>query len=80
MIEVSEASLVIARPGRPTRAGVRSDRRINFRVTDAEYEALKQMAAENRQPMTAAVREAINTYVADYSEARIFRSRKPPFE
>jgi hypothetical protein len=66
--------------GRPTRAGVRANRRLQFRMTDQERQALKQVASELGQDVAAVMRDAVNEYVADYSERRIFRSRTVPFE
>lgn len=79
MPEITTGSLIIARPGRPTRAGAKSERRVNFRVTETEYLALKQMAAENRQPMANVIRDAVDCFIGDYSEKRVFKS-SPPFE
>jgi hypothetical protein len=78
MREVTAASLVIARPGRPLRAGTPSNRRVQFVVTDQELTAMKSVASTERRPLAAIVRDAVNEYVADSGERRVFRSG--PFE
>lgn len=79
MNEITPDSLmIVGGRGRPTRAGARSDRAVKFFVTADEHEALKSMAAAQRQPMAAVIREAVNEYVADYGERSVFR--RVPFE
>lgn len=76
MPEVTADSLIVARPGRPTRGDSRSERVIRFRLTDQEYVAMQQVAAEQRQKLSSVVREAVNEYVADYTERRVFRTAR----
>jgi hypothetical protein len=72
--------IVGPRRGRPSRAGVPSCRRVEILVTEAEFDALKGIAADQRyRHVGAVVREAVNVFVADYGERRVFVS-KPPFE
>ena len=80
--EVTVGSLLVARPGRPTRAATRSDRRVNFRITDEEYGLLKELAKGQKQPMASVIRDAVNTYCNDMAEDQaVFRGRqKPAFE
>lgn len=80
MGEVTAHSLVIVggRRGRPPRAGTTSTCRVEILVTTDEFAALKHVAAEQHQPVGAIVREAVNVFVADYGERRVFRSG--PFE
>jgi hypothetical protein len=70
--------LFFLRRGRPTRAGTRSTERIEIVVTCEERKALEQVAKDQCQPLATVVRDAVNTYVADYGEKRVFRAG--PFE
>jgi hypothetical protein len=74
MSDVSETSLVILgnRGGRPPRAGQRSTRRIEFVVTPDEYADLEKVAADHQQPIAAIIRQAVNEFVADYRETKVF--------
>jgi hypothetical protein len=64
--------VVTGRRGRPPRASVRATKRIEFVVTAAELKALEHVAAENRQHLAAVIRDAVNTFVADYGERVVF--------
>lgn len=69
------------RRGRPPRAGVRATARVEFVVTADERAALAKMASENRQTLASVIREAVNTFVADYGERVVFTpsgDRFPP--
>ncbi|MGE0362812.1 MAG: hypothetical protein AB7R67_19015 [Vicinamibacterales bacterium] len=70
--------LIVGRRGRPCRAGEPATKQVHFLVTSSELAALKQVAAEQRQPLGAVVRDAVNTFVEDYGERRVFRAG--PFE
>jgi hypothetical protein len=65
--------------GRRPRAGVRSDRPMQFYMTAQEKTALQQMAHLERRKMAEIVRDAVNEYVADFGERQVFR-RAGPFE
>lgn len=65
-------TLATPRRRRPFRADVRSTARIEFVVTEDEKRALIEMARENRQTLASAIRDSINTYVAEYRERVIF--------
>ena len=41
---------------------------VHVRVTDAQLAKLREVASEQRLPVTSVVREAVNTYVEDYRE------------
>ena len=56
------------RRGRPPRAGVRSTERISFALTAEERAALKVVADENQLKVAEVVREAVNSFVSDYSD------------
>lgn len=59
------------RRGRPPRIEERpSDCRREFRLTAEEDVALEQVARENGVTVTHVIREAVNEYVADYSEEK----------
>jgi len=62
--------------GRPPRAGVRATRRVEFLLTCEERIKLDQVANESGQKLAEVVREAVNEFVADYSERRVFISGK----
>ena len=49
---------------------------IHVRVTPEQRRALEQVARENQTHLAAVIREAVNTFVADYQEARVFRRPK----
>jgi predicted HicB family RNase H-like nuclease len=53
------------------------NRKIVLRVTEEEHAALRKMAADNRVSMSAAFRDAVNTYVNDYGEQTVFKDREP---
>ncbi len=61
------------RRGRPPRAERRATERVEFVVTVEERAALQQVATENGQPLSTVIREAVNSYVADYSDRTVFR-------
>lgn len=63
------------RRGRPRASEPAADV-IRLRVTPAQRLELKRVAAENpgMGGMSGVIREAVNEYVADYKDTRIFRS------
>lgn len=60
------------RRGRPPRADVASSRRREFLLTPAEDELLERVSEDLGIPVATIVRDAVNEYVADYSERRVF--------
>lgn len=59
--------------GRPRRdAAECASERIWAWVTPAEREALLLVAEENHLAIGEVIREAVNEYVADYSDRRVF--------
>lgn len=58
--------------GRPPRAGVRATRRIEFLVTEEEGAALEKVAGENQMTLAGVIRDAVNTFVADYCDKIVF--------
>jgi hypothetical protein len=63
-------------PGRPPIADVASTARIELRVTPAQRLELRRVAGENRTGIAGLLREAVNEYVADYTDRRPFVRRK----
>lgn len=62
-----------ARRGRPSRVeGEESSRRIWMFLTERERTALLRVALENRQTIAQVLRDAVNEFVADYGERRVF--------
>lgn len=45
---------------------------ITFKLTEAEKERIKALAAERDIPMSQIIREAINEYMADVEKAKNF--------
>lgn len=72
MSEDAPFLVVGGRSGRPPRAGVRSTARIELVVTPAERSALQKVAAENSMSLAGVIREAVNSFVADYAERVVF--------
>ncbi|HWB15967.1 MAG TPA: ribbon-helix-helix protein, CopG family [Vicinamibacterales bacterium] len=63
------------KPGRPARARDGASRLdIKIRLSAEERAALRDAAAELGVPMSAMVRDAVNEFVADFSERRVFES------
>lgn len=59
--------------GRPRRiASEAADARIWAWLTDSERAALQQVSEETGQTIAVVVREAVNAYVGDYSDRKIF--------
>ncbi len=59
------------RRGRPPRvADTPSERRREFRLTAAEDAALERVAGENGATVADVIRQAVNEFVADYSDRR----------
>lgn len=59
-------------PGRPALYGSRAERRIEIVVTDEQRRELNRVAAVQRKPLATVIREAVNEYVTDYGEKRVF--------
>ena len=70
------------RGGRRPRTNARSSNRLWIRITDEERADLEQVARENSCTVTAVMRDAVNTYVADYGERPVFerlsKTNQPP--
>jgi len=61
------------RRGRPTRvAGERATARIWAFLTSTERQALDAVAHDNGLTVAQVIRDAVNEYVADYSDRRVF--------
>lgn len=63
---------------RPARFGEPATDAIRVRVTPDQRRDLERVAQENRTNMAGVIREAVNTYVADYRDkGSVFRGPKP---
>jgi hypothetical protein len=64
------------RRGRPPRAGVRATERLEFVATSQERADLRRVASAEGKALATIIREAVNEYVADFSERVVFPSGK----
>lgn len=64
----------MARPHRYDQAATRP---IVVRVTPKQHRHLLRVASDNQTNVSSVIREAVNEYVADYSETAVFRIPKP---
>lgn len=59
--------------GRLTRIpGERSTRPVQIRMTPTEYRDLEQIARDNLKTPAEVIRDAVNEYVTDYRDRRLF--------
>ena len=72
-MDVTPDSLAIVRRGRRPRAEAPATASFRMRLSPAERQELERVAADEGRALTAVVRDAVNEYVADYSERRVFR-------
>lgn len=79
MVEPNEPQMMILsssasrRGGRPATYGKRMTRRLVIRTTDDQIEDLKSVAAdEGHRDVSVIVREAVDEYVSDYRERKVF--------
>jgi hypothetical protein len=59
--------------GRPRLADVPASSSIHVRCTPAQRLELRRVADENGRRVSAIVREAVDEFVGDYRERRVFR-------
>lgn len=64
------------RTGRPALFGQPATVAIRVRVTRAQRLAVRQVARENRTNVAAVIRDAVDSYVADYRDEQVFRGPK----
>lgn len=75
---MSETMLILGgrrnrrRPGRPALYGTRAKQRIEIVVTDEQRKDLDRVAADQGKPLSTVIREAVNEYVSDFGEKRVF--------
>jgi hypothetical protein len=70
---MTPALLVVGKKrGRQPRAGVRATKRVEIVITETERAELEIVARENGQRVSSLVRDAVNTYVADYRDKDVF--------
>jgi hypothetical protein len=62
--------------GRPTLNDVPATSSIRVRCTPAQHLELRRVADENGQRLSTVVREAVDEFVGDYREGRVFRGTK----
>jgi len=62
----------MSRGRRPRISGQNSSAKLWFYLTDDEKAQLRSMSDESGLAMAAIVREAINEFVSDYAERRVF--------
>jgi hypothetical protein len=58
--------------GRPSIYGTRANKRIEFVVTVEQRRELERVSRETGKPLATVIREAVNEFVADYSERKVF--------
>ena len=63
------------RRGRKPRGDVASTERVWMKITPAEREALNVVAKENGVHVATVIRDAVNSYVADYCDRTVFVPR-----
>jgi hypothetical protein len=63
-------------PGRPRLADVPATSSIRVRCTPAQHLELRRVADENGQRLSTVVREAVDEFVGDYRDRRVFRGTK----
>jgi hypothetical protein len=64
------------KPGRPRRTDDLAAAHITMRVTARERVELRRMADANGMRVSSVIREAVNAFVADYGDPRVFRTTK----
>lgn len=71
---MTEPSLMIlGRRGRRPRADVPSTKHLGIRLTEAEHRELERVAVAERKTVADVVRDAVNEFVGDFSEAKTFK-------
>ena len=58
--------------GRPAIYGERATKRIEFVVTAEQRRELERVAAEQGKPLSTVIRDAVNEFVGDYSDRKVF--------
>jgi hypothetical protein len=58
--------------GRPAIYGTRATKRIEFVVTAEQRRELERVSRETGKPLSTVIREAVNEFVSDYSERKVF--------
>jgi hypothetical protein len=62
--------------GRPRLGDVPATSTIRVRCTPTQHLELRRVANENGQRLSTVVREAVDEFVGDYRERRVFRGTK----
>lgn len=80
-IVVLDGSPAESRPAhRPPIFGVPLTRTIKFRVTDEQYRDLQSVAAQEDLDASTIVRDAVDCYVGDFRERRMFFVNKRGYQ
>lgn len=58
--------------GRPALYGSRATNRIEFVVTAEQRRELDRVAQETGKKLATVIREAVNEFIGDYSERKVF--------
>lgn len=74
--EQASESILTPKVGRPTLDAEPATDRIQVRVTPGQRLDLLRVAEENGTDISGVIREAVNEYVADYCDRRVFRLTK----
>lgn len=75
---IKSSDMVIAGPrraGKPRRSDGLSAERVVVYITEREKADIQAVARENGHCVSTLVREAVNEFVADYREKRVFERR-----
>ena len=64
------------RRGRPWLHAEPASTQIHLRVTPAQRLELRRVADENGQRLSSIIREAVDEFVGDYRDGRVFRRHK----
>jgi hypothetical protein len=62
--------------GRPPLYDVPASVRVTFSLTPAQRLDLKRVASDNGVGISGIIRDAVNEYVSDYGERRVFHKKK----
>ncbi len=63
--------------GQPPLFGVALSRKIEVWVTEAQFNDLKSVAASEGKKQSAVIRDAVDSYVGDFRERKVFSVGKP---
>lgn len=73
MLDATDSSEPRRRGPRP-QYGDAADVVVRVRMTEEQRQDLEQVARDNQTTLSAAVREAVNEYVSDYRDKKVFKT------